>query len=284
MVVPTTSGHELVNGSHGATTQPLPLLAFFALTFGWTWGLWAAVILIGPSAPRLSGALFLASAFGPGVAAFVTVLAFEGKAGFAHWLRRCLRWRLNWEWYALALFAAPLAMGSALGLHAALGGTISPMPVQGPVLIIIAQIAVITVLGGPLGEEFGWRGHALPALTNLWGWRWAAVLIGVVWGLWHLPLFWMPGTAQGELPMGLFLASTVALSVIFARLSVNTQFSVLPAILLHGAINWSALVLPVLPAGGETRPYTIVMGLVMLLAVAVLLKPGPHPALAGNPP
>ncbi len=284
MVVPTTSGHELVNGSHGATTQPLPLLAFFALTFGWTGGLWAVVTLIGPSAPRLSGALFLASAFGPGVAAFVTVLAFEGKAGFAHWLRRCLRWRLGWGWYALALLAAPLAVGTALGFHAVLGGTIPPMPVPGPVLIIIAQFAVITVLGGPLGEEFGWRGYALPALTPLLGWRWAAVVIGVVWGLWHLPLFWMPGTAQAELPMGLFLASTVALSVVFARLSVNTQFSVLPAILLHGAINWSSMVLPIMPAGDETRPYTIVMGLVMLLAVAVMLKPGPHPSAVGNSP
>lgn len=284
MVGPTASGHELVDGSHGITTRPLPLLAFFALTFGWTWGLWAAVTLVGPSAPRLSGALFLASAFGPSVAAFVTVLAFGGKAGIMHWLRRCLRWRLGWGWYALALFAAPTAMGTALGLHLVLGGTIPPMPVQGPVLIIIAQFAVITVLGGPLGEEFGWRGYALPALTTLYGWRWAAVLIGVVWGVWHLPLFWMPGTAQADLPMGLFLASTIALSVIFARLSVNTQFSVLPAILLHGVINWSSLVLPIMPAAGDPRSYTIVMGLVMLLAVAVLLKSGPHPAVAGNPP
>ncbi len=262
--------------------QQTAIWTFVALTFGWTWGLWAAVTLIGPSAPRLSGALFLASAFGPGVAAFVTVLAFERKAGFAQWLSRCLRWRLGWGWYALALSAAPLVMGTALGLHAVLGGTTPLMLVQGPVLIIIAQFAAITVLGGPLGEEFGWRGYALPALTTLLGWRWAAVLIGVVWGLWHLPSFWMPGTAQAELLMGLFLASTIALSVVFARLSVNAQFSVLPAILLHGSVNWSALVLPVMPAGGDARPYMIVIGLVMLLAAVVMLKPGPHPAASGN--
>ena len=270
-----------------ATAQRHPQAAiwtFVALTFGWTWGLWAAVSLIGPSAPRLSGALFLASAFGPGVAAFVTVLGFHGKAGFAHWLRRCLRWRLGWRWYALAVLAAPLAMGTALGLNAISGGTTPPMPVQCPILIIIAQFAVITVFGGPLGEEFGWRGYALPALSDLLGWRWAAILIGAVWGLWHLPLFWMPGTAQAELPMGLFLASTVALSVVFARLSVNTQFSVLPAILLHGAINWSSMVLPIMPTGGNARPYTIVMALVMLLAVAALLKPGPQRTAVGNPP
>ena len=284
MGVATTPGRTDVAGPHGAARRALPLLTFCALTFAWTWGLWGVVTLIGGSTPRLSGALFLASAFGPGVGAFVTVLAFEGKAGFARWLRRCLRWRLGWGWYALALLSAPLAMAAALGLHAVLGGTIPPMPVQGPILIIIAQFAVITVLGGPLGEEFGWRGYALPALTALWGWRWAAALIGVVWGLWHLPLFWMPGTAQAELPMGLFLASTVFLSVVFARLSVNTQFSVLPAILLHGVINWSAMVLPIMPTGGDDRPYTIVMGLVMLLAVAVMLKPGPQRTTVGNPP
>jgi membrane protease YdiL (CAAX protease family) len=284
MVVTTTPGRAHVGGPHGSARRALPLLTFCALTFGWTWGLWGVVTVISASEPRLSGALFLASAFGPGVGAFVTVLAFEGKAGFARWLRRCLRWRLGWGWYALALLAAPLAMGIALGLHAVSGGLIPPMPVQGPVLIILAQFALITVFGGPLGEEFGWRGYALPALTDVLGWRWAAVLIGGVWGLWHLPLFWMPGTAQAELPMGLFLASTVALSVVFARLSVNTQFSVLPAILLHGAINWASLVLPIMPMGGNTRPYTIVMGLVMVLAVAVMLKPGPKPARAGHPP
>jgi membrane protease YdiL (CAAX protease family) len=284
MVVATTPGRAHVEGPHGSARLTLPLLTFCALTFGWTWVLWGVVTLIGPLAPRLSGALFLASAFGPGVGAFVTVLAFEGKAGFACWLRRCLRWRLRWGWYALALLAAPLAMAIALGLHAVSGGTIPPMPVQGPILIIVAQFALITVFGGPLGEEFGWRGYALPALTDVLGWRWAAVLIGVVWGLWHLPLFWMPGTAQADLPMGLFLASTVTLSVVFARLSVDTQFSVLPAILLHGAINWSSLVLPVMPTGGDARPYTIVMGLVMMLAVAIMLKPGPKPARAGHPP
>lgn len=81
-----------------ATTRrhpPLAIGTFVALTVGWTWGLWAAVSLIGLSASRLSGALFLVSAVGPGVAAFTTVLTFEGKAGFVRWLKGSLRWRLE---------------------------------------------------------------------------------------------------------------------------------------------------------------------------------------------
>lgn len=270
MVVQPAQRQKRVPGPHGTAGKALPLLAFMVLTFGWTWGFWAAVSLIGPPELGLSGALFLVSAFGPGVAAFVTVLSFEGKAGFACWIARCLRWRLGWRWYALALLAPPFAMGLALGLHAVSGGTIPGMPVQGSILFSVAQVLLIMLFGGPLGEEFGWRGYALPALTDLLGWRRAAVLIGVIWGLWHLPLFCTP---QAELPIGLFLASTVALSVVFARLSLNTQFSVLPAIVLHGAVNWSSMMLLVKPMNDNMRPYTIFMWLVMLLAVAVMLKP-----------
>lgn len=82
MVVATTPSRAHVERPPGSARLTLPLLTFCVLTFGWTWGLWAAVTLIGASAPRLSGALFLASAFGPGLGAFVTVLAFEGKTGF----------------------------------------------------------------------------------------------------------------------------------------------------------------------------------------------------------
>jgi uncharacterized protein len=255
------------------------LLTFFALTFAWTWGLWAILTLSKQGATGWGGALFLASAFGPSIAAFVSVIVFEGKAGFGRWLRRCLRWRLGWRWYGLALLTPPLLMIVALGIHVVLGGAIPASTVQGHVLIVLAKFALVTIFGGPLGEEFGWRGYALPALSARMGWRRAAVLIGVVWGLWHLPLFWMPGTAQAELPMGLFLASNVALSVVFARLSVNTGYSVLPAILLHGSINWSSMVLPVLPKGGATQPYTIVMNLLILVAFALVLIPGPEQPL-----
>lgn len=264
--------------------RPAAIWTFFALTFGWTWGLWAIFLWIGGETSALSGALFVASAFGPGIAAFATVWAFEGRTGLRSWLSRCLTMRLGWRWYALALFAPPFLMLMALGIHIALGGTMPDSTVQGTALIVVAKFALVIILGGPLGEEFGWRGCALPALSARLGWRWAAIMVGVVWGLWHLPLFWMPGTAQSDLPMGLFLASTVALSVVFARLSVNTGFGVLPAILLHGSINWSSMVVPVMPNGGDGRPYMIVMILLILIAVVMIVKPGPHPPKGSVPP
>ena len=177
--------------------------------------------------------------------------------------------------YALALLAPPLVILAALGIHARLGGALPPSSLQGNYLTAILVFVQITLLGGPLGEEFGWRGYALPAISKPIGWRWAAIVVGCIWAVWHLPLFYMAGMAQANLPMGLFMASNIALSVVFARLSVNTGFSVLPAILLHGTINWSAIVLPVMPVNGDTRAYSISIGLLIVMAVTVILKTGP---------
>ena len=179
------------------------------------------------------------------------------------------------KWYAIATLAPLIAMAVALGLHAALGGVVPASPATGPLWMSALIVVQIMVLGGPLGEEFGWRGYALPALSQHIGWRWASLAIGVVWAAWHLPLFWMPGTAQAALPLLPFLAGTVALSVVFARLAVNTRFSVLPAILLHGAINAGSWALPVTPQSGDDGPYLIVTGLLLITAIGFLLRPGP---------
>ena len=263
----------------GSTLSAVPanraLTAFFALSFGWTWAFWAAAKVAEGRSAGLVTALLLASAFGPSLAAVVTVLSFEGKSGFGRWLKRCLNWRVGWRWYVLALLGPGIVILTALGLHAALGGSLRPSAAEGKYLRALWLIVPTTLLGGPLGEEFGWRGFALPALADRLGWRWAATLIGVIWGLWHLPLFFMAGTAQSGLPLGLFLVSSVALSVVMARLCAGAGYSVFPAIALHTAVNWGSMVLPVMPEGGSIRPYAIAVTFLILIAVAAMVKPGP---------
>lgn len=261
-----------------ASSRSAALAAFFAVTFGWTWGLWTIVALL-PQAPiPLLTTLMLASAFGPSLAGLVTVAKFDGKPGVRRWLQRCLVWRLGWGWYAIAIVAPLIAMTAALGLHAAMGGVVPASPATGPLWISVLIVLQIMVLGGPLGEEFGWRGYALPTLSQHIGWRWASLVVGVVWAIWHLPLFWMPGTAQTALPLLPFLAGTVALSVVFARLAVNTRFSVLPAILMHGAINAGSWAIPVTPNGGDPQIYFLVMGILFFAALGCLIKPDLSPA------
>lgn len=244
--------------------------------FGWTWGLWGVSAAVGLQATRLTTVLFILSGFGPSLAAAIVVLTSQGRARLRRWLARCLRWRLSPGWYLAAFFGSALAIVAALGIDLALGGTMSPSPAAGRIGPTLLQFGLILFIGGPVGEEFGWRGYALPVLTAPLGWRWASLIVGAVWGLWHLPLFFIPGMAQANMPMALFMASSVALSVIFARLSVNTRFSVLPAIVLHWSVNAGSWAIPVTPQGGGMLPYYLVMGLLFAVAVAVFLKPGPE--------
>jgi uncharacterized protein len=248
------------------------IVTFFGLTFVWTWGLWGLVTLIREQAPGPADALYLAGAFGPSLAAVIVTLMFTGAAGVRHWLAQCLQWRVGWRWYALAFVAPPLILLAALGVHLALGGTVPASPYADRILIALAQFVVIAILGGPLGEEFGWRGYALPALTARVGWRVAGALIGLAWAVWHLPLLFMADTAQADLPIGLFLISTVGLSVVMARLGVHTRFSVLPALLLHSVINWWSMMVPI---SADGRAYAWVAGLATAVALIACMVPGP---------
>jgi membrane protease YdiL (CAAX protease family) len=155
-----------------------------------------------------------------------------------------------------------------IGIRKSVGAATSDIFVQ-----ILVESVVIAMLGGPLGEEFGWRGYALPALTTRIGWRAAGALIGIAWALWHLPLLFMADTAQADLPIALFLISTVGLSVVMARLGVHTRFSVLPALLLHSVINWWSMIVPI---DADGQAYALVAVIATLVSVIACLAPGPR--------
>ena len=269
-----------------ATSEPLArcgesrcaasLLTFFALAFVWSWTCWLFAPALKADFSVAATALSLAGGFGPSLAAVVMVAygrgCGSGRAGLRRWLARCLQWRIGWPWALLAFVFPVVFMGLAGAAHVALGGTLPPSPATGHVWMAAANFLLIFLVGGPLGEEFGWRGYALPALQTRWGWRVASLLLGAVWAIWHLPLFYSAGTVQSHLPMGLYALSAVASSVLFAWLFNRNQGSVVPALVLHTAVNAWSLIIPVmvLPDGSNLRPFQIVVGILVLTAVALL--------------
>jgi len=212
VVMPKPAVHD------GETRSFACLLIFFALAFAWSWACWLLAPGVKVDAPVAATVLSLVGGFGPSLAAVGMVAYGSGSAGLRRWLTRCLQWRVGWRLVTLA-FVFPVAfMGLAACAHVALGGSLPPSPATGHVGLAAANFLLVFLVGGPLGEEFGWRGYALPALQARWGWRVASVLLGVVWALWHLPLFYSSGTVQSDLPMGLYALSAIASSVLFAWL------------------------------------------------------------------
>ena len=93
------------------------------------------------------------------------------------------------------------------------------------------------LLGGPLSEEPGWRGYALPRLLSTRTPLSAALTLGAIWAVWHLPLFFMPGVNQFHMSFVIFAANVIALSVMMTWVFIHTRESVLIAILMHLMIN-----------------------------------------------
>lgn len=170
-------------------------------------------------------------------------------------------------------------MGLAAAAHLALGGILPPSPVAGHVGMAAANFLLVFFVGGPLGEEFGRRGYALPAMQGRWGWRLASLLLGAVWAVWHLPLFYSADTVQSHLPMGLYALSAIASPVLFAWLFNRGEGSVVPVLVLHTAVNAWSLIIPVmvLPDGSNLQAFQIVVGILVLTAIALLFLGGRLP-------
>ncbi len=255
---------------------------FVALAFAWSWGCWLLSPVVRGQSSLLATGLMWLGGFGPSLAAVALVWYEGGWAGLRSWLSRCLRWRVGWVWVAAALLLPLVVVALAAAIYVALGGTITQSPGYGHELLAAVNFALILLLGGPLGEEFGWRGYALPYLQKRYGWRVASLFLGIVWGTWHLPLFYIANTTQQHIPVALFMVSTVAMSVLFAWLYNRTAGSLIPAILFHTAINYWSWIIPVMPHGGSVRPFALVTGLMVVVAL-VLLRDGKTSEVFGKP-
>ncbi|HEY8678123.1 MAG TPA: type II CAAX endopeptidase family protein [Candidatus Dormibacteraeota bacterium] len=232
---------------------------FFALAVANSWGCWAVVIAAQHRylslPPGSASTLVLLGTFGPLFSALTMVARPAGFRGVAGLLGQAFRWRIGLKWYVAALVAPAIVRFAVLGIHLLKGGTLPDMDDPARWLAIPATFLMVLILGGPLAEEFGWRGYALPRLQPRTGALSASLVIGVSTAIWHLPLFLIPSTAQSHLPFALFLVRTLALAVISTWLYNGSGKSLLIVLLFHASLNTWPNTLFILEAQGTIGPY-----------------------------
>jgi uncharacterized protein len=201
-----------------------PLISFFVLAYVLTWP-WIPLVSVSPlwGFPAL---------FGPALAGVVVSTVADGRPGLRDLLSRTARWRVGARWYVVALGLPALLALAAAGLHIMLGAQVS---VEFGGLSVLNLVLFVLIVG----EELGWRGYALPKLLAERSVLAASLILGALWGAWHLPTFFVPGAPQHGLPFSAFVLLTVSYSVLFTWIYLHTRGSVLIATLLHGAINLS---------------------------------------------
>jgi CAAX protease family protein len=231
-----------------------PLISFFVLAYALTWPLIPLV-----SVSPLFG---LPALFGPALAAIIVAAVVDGRPGLRDLLGRMVRWRVGVLWYAVALCLPMVLALAAAGLHLLLGPQTSVS--LGGLSILNLVVFVLIV-----GEELGWRGYALPKLLAQRSALAASLILGALWGAWHLPTFFVPGAPQYGLPFSAFVLLTMAYSVLMGWVYVHTEGSVLVATLLHGAINLSQGFF--LGGVDPAREYWLLAGVYGAAALAVAL-------------
>ncbi len=256
------------------------LASFIALACGISWS--TATLALHPASPVpepfATGLDYLAK-FGPSIAGLIVVSAI-GADERARLLAGLRRWRLHPGWYALALFGPLLVWGIAAASTIA-SGELEPELHAAGILMFVPLLLKHTLIGGGLGEELGWRGFMLPELQSRGSALRASLIVGLVWGLWHLPAFLLPATGKEGadiVSLVLFTILTIVLSILFTWVFNSARASLLLVVLLHGSFNASEnalkTALPVLRGDGGT---TITYGLLLLaLALVLIFVAGPR--------
>jgi uncharacterized protein len=256
-----------------------PLLAFFALTFAATWICWVAAAALSaagaagaPVPAALGGGVFLLGVFAPGLVAVALTERGEGRAATRTLLGRVFQWRVRARWYVFAIAYIPAIELSAALAHRLAAGT-WPRFGQTPWFAMAAALLVSTWV--PAGEEVGWRGYALPRLSVRFGVAAGSVVLGIVWALWHLPLFFvLRGDTLGQ-SFPLYLLQVTAISVAAAWVYWRTGGSLLLVMLLHAAANNTRdIVISAVP--GATNPWALSTSLPAWLTVGLLWIPAAY--------
>jgi len=237
-----------------------PLFPFLALTFGITWGVSALLFLFYDQIVAIFGELsmtnplFILLVYSPGFAGIFLVWRTYGLKGLGSFFRRLTLWHAPGGWWLFLILGIPLIVYAG----AAIKGSIAEPFAYSPWYQVFPAMALALFIG-PI-EEFGWRGLALPLLQRKFAPFWAGLILGCIWGVWHIPAFLGSGTPQSAWDFGPYFVGIVAMSIILTSLFNTARGSLLLAALFHFQM--------MNPAFPDAQPWDI---LLFVVAAAVIV-------------
>lgn len=210
------------------------MLPFLAVTFLITWGLVGLYIALPERAAawfgEISGAhpLFFLATWSPAIAAFVVVYLHGGLLGIRAFLGRLLVWRGSWGWAAFILLVIPLVFVAGSRIKG--GPVLVPLPPEGAGAVVALMFMMLFL--GPV-EEFGWRGVMQPLLQRYVVPIWAGIIIGAIWGFWHLPAFFLAGVVFAAWDFLPFFVGNITLALLVTPIFNSARGSLLWPMLFH---------------------------------------------------
>lgn len=237
-----------------------PLALYFSLTFCLSWSFWIPGALLfagtGQAESLFNSPVFILlqtlGAAGPSLTAIFVVRSLYGRQKLNELFGRFKKWKVGKGWYLVSIFIVPLIALASIGVRALAGSESFALPAESPLrqtlddigllglMLSLPVIFVSQLFTSPLLEELGWRGFALPMLQDKFNALGSSLILGLIWGAWHLPLI----LAYGDNILA-YLALIIAHTILMSWVFNSTAGSLLIAILFHASLNVSLNVLTI---------------------------------------
>jgi uncharacterized protein len=251
------------------------LISFFVLTYAILYGVMFGFIYLRPGQPLPAWSLVWAvGIFSPTISAVFLSWVIGGTTEVKHLLAGFTRWKVGFGWYFAALFLllGPLMIAA---VYIAFGHP--PAGLRPEVtLFALLGITLFQLFSGPIAEEAGWRGFALPRLEVKYNALVSSLILGVIWTFWHLPFFYLTGATQMSIPLPIYLFLVVTNAIYLTWLYNNTRGSLVITTLAHFTYNLSSTLIAgaviLMPA---MMFYMTAGPLLFLVVVGVVIYYGP---------
>jgi membrane protease YdiL (CAAX protease family) len=262
--------------------QRHPLLSFFFLAYAISWAFMVPYVL--SAWGIIPGDYFILEVlhtFGPAFAAIIVIGRIEGTAGLRSFRHHMKQRRAGRQWFFFVLVGIPALILFGIIIQPGVLASFQGLPSS--ILVTYPAYFFITFFGGgPLGEEPGWRGFALPRLQPRYGPLNGTLLLGVLWGFWHLPDYLMPnyqgmgsGTGLAAILTNFppFVLMVVAFAVIFTWVFNRTHENIFVAIVMHTSFNCPQVVwIPLFLAVDVTSMFLGQLAVFGILALLIIVQ------------
>lgn len=212
-----------------------------ALTFIITWGCWIGaqalleMELVTMKSPFYQSLYYIGGIIGPGVATWLTLKIVNEKEVTKEYMERLFKWRVKGWWYSLAYIINLGILIITISIVYIIDKSSLPSLETAPLYMIILYLPIMIFLGGL--EELGWRGIILPELLKTFSPIKASIILGLIWGLWHMPIFWiLPIAGQYGMNFAMYMLGVIGISLVMTWIYMKTQ-STLVSIVYHAGFN-----------------------------------------------
>ncbi len=248
---------------------------FFVLALGISWFFWIWIIVLEWNVWKFPAIILGAfGLFGPAIAEILLIAHSRDNHQWKDYWHRVIDFkRIGKKWYIVIFLTFPILNSIAIILSVLISSSSPDFELIKNLLNApwkIIPFVIFILLFGPLPEELGWRGYALDGLQSRFNALTSSLILGIIWALWHIPLFFMKGTFQHDhlgiftYNFWLFMIGTIITSILFTWIYNNTNRSTLSAILFHFMINFSG---EIFSLNKQARLFSLILVTILSLIV-----------------